>query len=86
MSAVVGEHGVDLVGHGRDQVAKEVTRDTPCCLFVQLDKGELGRAVNGYEEVELALLGSDLGNVDVEEAEWVTLEPGALRLVAVCVG
>ena len=48
---------------------------------MQLDKGELGRAVDGHEEVELALLGPDLRNVDVEEADWVALEPGALRLV-----
>jgi hypothetical protein len=53
---------------------------------VQLDKGELGRAVDGHEEVELALLGPDLGNVDVEEADWIALEPGALRLAAVRVG
>ena len=86
VGAVVGEHGVDLVGHGRDEATKEVARDTPRCLLVQLDKGELGRAVDGDEEVELALLGPDLGNVDVEEADRVALEPGALRLVAVRVG
>jgi hypothetical protein len=34
VSAVVGEHGVDLVGHGRDEVTKEVARDTPRRLLV----------------------------------------------------
>ena len=86
MSAVIGEHGVDLVGHGRDEAAKEVARDTPRRLLVQLGEGELGRAVDGHEEVELALLGPDLGNIDVEEADRIALEPGALRLAAVRVG
>jgi hypothetical protein len=36
---------------------------------MQLDKGKLGPTVDGHEEVELALLGSDLGDVDVEEAD-----------------
>ena len=86
MRAVVGEHGVNPVGHGRDQVAEEVARDTPRCLLVQLHKGELGRAVDGDQQVELALLGSDFREVDVEEADRVALELGASRLVPVCVG
>jgi hypothetical protein len=36
--------------------------------------------------VELALLGPDLGDVDVEEADRVALEPRALRLVPVRLG
>jgi hypothetical protein len=35
-----------LVGHGRDQGAQEVARDAAGDLLVQLDKGELGRAVD----------------------------------------
>jgi hypothetical protein len=35
-------------------VAKEVARDTPRRLPVQLHKGELARAVDSHEEVELA--------------------------------
>src|SRR4028119_615209 len=45
VSAVVGEHRVDPVGHGRDEVTKEVARNAPRRLLVQLDKGELARAV-----------------------------------------
>src|SRR5919206_3102786 len=81
--AVVGEHGVDFIGYGRGEVAKKVARDTPRRLPVQLYKGGLARAVDSYEEVELALLGPDLGDVDMEEADRVALEPRALRLVAV---
>jgi hypothetical protein len=84
--SIVGQHGVDRVGHGGSEVAKEVACDAPGRLLVKLDKGELGRSVDGDEEVELALLGPDLGDVDVEEADRVALEPGALRLVTVGVG
>ena len=66
---------MDLVGDGSDEVAKEVAGDPARGLLVQLGEGELGGAVDGDEEVELALLGSDLGDVDVEEADRVALEP-----------
>jgi hypothetical protein len=48
---------------------------------VQLGKGELGGAVDGNEEVELALLGPHLGDVDVEVADRVGLEARAPGLV-----
>ena len=86
MRAVVREHGVDLVGHGRREATKEVARHTPGRFLVQLDKGELGGAVDGHEEAELALLGPDLGHVEVEEADRIALEPGALRLAAARAG
>jgi hypothetical protein len=72
--AVVGEHRVDLVGHCSSKSPKEVTGDAPGRFLVQLDEGELGRAINGYQQVETALLGTDLGDVDVEVAERVALE------------
>jgi hypothetical protein len=53
---------------------------------MQLDEGELGRAVDRNQQGELALLGPQLGEVDVEVADGVALELGAPRLVAVCVG
>ena len=39
------EHRVPVVGHGLDQVAEEVAGHAGRGLLVQLDKGELGRAV-----------------------------------------
>ena len=66
LDAVVGEHGVDLVGDGRDQAQQELSRDGGGGLLVQLDEGELGGAVDGDEQVELALFGPHLGDVDVE--------------------
>jgi len=49
---------------------------------VQLDEGELGGAVDRDEQVELALLGADLGDVDMEVADGVGLELAPVRLVA----
>ena len=86
LGALVGEHRVDRVGHGRDEVTEEVARAAPRRLPVQLNKGELARAIDGHEQVEPALLGVHLGDVDVEEADRVGFEAGALGLVAVGVG
>ena len=72
--AVVGQHGVDPVGHGLDECAQEVTGDAARGFLVQLDKGELGCTVDGNQKVEPALCRVDLGDVDVELAERVGLE------------
>jgi hypothetical protein len=53
---------------------------------MQLHEGELGCAVDRDQQVELALLGSDFRDIDVEVADRVALELGAPRLVAVGVG
>src|SRR3712207_6828398 len=42
--------------------------------FVQLGEGELAGPVDGDEQVQLALLGADLGDVEVEVADRVDLE------------
>jgi len=49
---------------------------------VKLDKGELGGAVDRDEQIELALFGADLGEIDVEVADGVGLELTPVRLVA----
>ncbi len=83
LDPVIRQDRVYLVGHGCDQVPEEVARDTGSGLLVQLDEGELGRAVDGDEQVEPALLGAHLGDVDVKEADRVGLEAGAPGPVAV---
>ena len=68
MDAVVGQHRVDLVGHGLCQSTEEVTGDARDGLLVQLDEGELGSSFDGDDEIEPSLLGADLGDVDMEVA------------------
>jgi len=45
--AVIGQNGVDVVGDGLDQGAKEVTCDPHGGSLVQLNQGELGPPVYG---------------------------------------
>ena len=87
MLAVVGEHGVDRVGHGFDEGAQEVTGDTPCGFLVQVEEGELADPVDGDQQIQPTLSGLDLSDVDVEVAERVGLKlalawSGALDLVS----
>ena len=74
MGSVVGEDGVDLVGDGGDQAAQEVSRGATRHLLMQFDEGELRGSVDGDEEIELALGGSNLGDVDMEIADRIGLE------------
>jgi hypothetical protein len=55
---------------------------SPKPLSAKLDEGELRGAVDSDEHVQLALLGPDLGNVDVEVADRVALEFPLRRFVA----
>jgi hypothetical protein len=84
--AVVGQHRVHLVGHGLDEGAQEVGRDPARGPLVQLREGELAGAVDGHEQVELAGLGADLGEVEVEEADRVGLEALLARSLALAAG
>jgi hypothetical protein len=84
--AVVGQHRVDAVRHGFDEVVQEVGRDPARGPLVQPGEGELRRAVDGHEQVQLALLGADLGDVEVEVADRVGLEALLARSLALGVG
>jgi hypothetical protein len=74
LDAVVGEDRVDLVGNCRDEMAQEFGCDHLGGPLVQFDIGELGRPMDGHEEIELAFRGLHLGDVDVEVSD------GELRL------
>jgi hypothetical protein len=54
---------------------------------VQLNKGELGGSVDRDEQIELALFGANLGDVDVEvdlpPEEWT---PGYADFASACSG
>ncbi len=85
MRAVVGEDRLDAIGHRLDQATEEVGGDAAGRLLVQLRKGKLRGTVDGDEEVMLAVLGAQLGDVDVKVADGVILE-GLLRLIALHLG
>ena len=74
LNAVVGKHGMDLVGNGFDQRLQEVRGHAHGGFLVQLDEGELGGPVDRHEQVEPAFLSTDLGNVEVEVADRIGLD------------
>src|SRR5512132_1990098 len=74
LDAVVSQDGVDLRGHGRDEGRGEGRGSDAVGFVHQLDEGELAGPVDGNEEVELSFGGLQLGDVDVEEADWIGFE------------
>ena len=86
LDAVIGEDGVQVIGDCFDQRLQERDRGRSVGLVMKLDEGELRGAIDPDEEVELAFLGTDLGDVDVEVADRVRLELLLGRLVADHVG
>ena len=61
LKAVVGEHGVNSVRYPVDEPAKEVGRNSPGRACMKLCEGELADPVDGHKQIELSLLGPDLG-------------------------
>jgi hypothetical protein len=55
-------------------------------IFRNFNDGELRCAVDGYEQVELALGGSHLGQVDMEEANRIAFKLLLARLIALDLG
>ena len=80
LDAIVGENGVDLVGDSRDQSFEEGRGRGPSRLLDQLHEGELAGAIDGDIEIELAFGGLDLGDVDMEIADRISLELFLRRL------
>ncbi|MGC0321001.1 hypothetical protein ABIG06_001630 [Bradyrhizobium sp. USDA 326] len=81
MDAVVREHGVDFVGGSLDQVVEESPGGGNGRLLHQPSEGVLRGAIHRHEEVELALLSANLGDVDMEVADRIGLERLLGRLV-----
>jgi hypothetical protein len=71
--AVVGEDRVDPIGDRHCETAQEVSGDAPGHPLMQLGEGELAGPIDRHEQMKFALLGSDLGDIDVEEADRVAL-------------
>jgi hypothetical protein len=68
LNAVVGEDRMEPIGHGCDQRFDEYNRCGTIGLLMQLNEGELRSSVDSNEQIELALLRPDFGNVDMKEA------------------
>jgi len=82
LDAVVREHGMDAIRDSRDQRLEESCRRLHIGTLDQLHESELGSAVDGHKEIELAFGGAYLGQVDMEVADRIALELLPSRLVA----
>ena len=83
LDAVIRQRRVDRVRHGGDQIVQKGCRDPLSRFLMQLNECKLARAIDGHEQVQLALFRADLRDVDVKVADRVGLEAQALVLVAV---
>ena len=78
---VIGEDRVDSIGDGLEQMLEELPCGLAVCLVHELRDCKLACPVNANKEIELTLHSLNLGNVDMKEADGVTIELLALRLV-----
>ena len=68
VGAVIGQHDVRAIWHSLDEGLEEFGGGAPADALVQFDEGELGCPVDADQQIELALLRVDFGDVDVEVA------------------
>ena len=80
LDAIVGENRVDLIGRGLEHVLKELPGSLSVSSCNELSDGELGRPVDAYEQVTLALGGLHLGDVDVNRRSAQRKNPMGCRL------
>lgn len=73
---------MDAIGDGLKQVFEELPCGLTICLAHELSDCKFAGPVNTHEEVELALRRLNLGDVDMKEADRVSLESLPLWLVA----
>ncbi len=86
LNAVVGKHRMDFVRDGFDESDEKSRSGCSAGLLDQLNEGEFARAINGDIEIELALGGVDLGDVDMEIADWISFEFLLRRFIAFDLG
>ncbi len=72
--SVAGGHAVDPARNGFNERVQEAGSGLHIGFFDDLDHSELRRPVDGHELVELAFGDSDLGQVDVEEADRIAVD------------
>jgi hypothetical protein len=71
LHAVVGQHGVDLIGNGPDQGLEEACGDELRCFPMNPGEDELRGPIHRDEEVGLPTLVMQLSNVDMEVANLI---------------
>jgi hypothetical protein len=86
LDAIIGQNDVEPVGHDGDQVTQEGCGDHLPGLLVQFNESELGSAVDGDEEIQLALSRLNLRDINMEVAERVGSELLLCGLVAIDLG
>ena len=74
LDSIVGQNGVDLIGHSLQYAMQELLSGFPVCLLEELGYGELACAINAYEQVELAFSSLNLGDVDIKVADRIAFE------------
>ena len=77
---------MDPAGHGGDQVAQDRGGGHFPGLLLRVAASEPGGAVDSDEEIQLALSGLNLGDINVKVAERVGLEVLRRELVALPLG
>jgi hypothetical protein len=84
--SVVSKHGMDLVGHNLDEGLEKV-REDPCRgPLLQLDEDEPRGSIDSDEEIEFALPGTHLHDINMEVADRIGLELLPLGLVTLDIG
>ena len=82
LDAVIRQDCVDMIWHCFEQMLQKL----PCCFTIgflnKLGDRELAGSVNGNKQMQLPFLSPDLGDIDVEITDWISLELLPLRLVA----
>ena len=86
LDSIIGENGVDLIGHGFQHMLQELLGRASVSLFNELGHGELTSSVYAHEEIELSFDSLHLCNIDVEEPNRVALELLATRFVPLDIG
>lgn len=74
LRAVVGQDGMNLVGHGFDEPAQKSASGLAFRALMQLGEDKLGCSINGDKEIELAFIGAHMTDVQVKVADGICFE------------
>ena len=82
LDPIVRQYCVDLVGHRFQYSLQKLPGRLAVCFVDQLRDGKLAGSINGYKEIQLALIGTKLSDINVEIANRISFEFLPLGLVA----